>query len=313
MRLHWIAPVATGLVFLGVLVASVGAEQSALPSGNLVKNPGAEASPGVASTAAVQGFAPAGWETARIPESTSDDDAFVAARYGTHGYFPPKEVSAKIGGGKNFFYGGYPPKTSTATQTIDVTGAGAEIDAGDVKACLSGYIGGTRNWAQYTMRIELQLLAEDESALGRLSIGPVTPAQRNNEITLVRRAAEKPVPKGTRSLRVVMIANSPGTGPIYAYADNVSAALTKGSCDPVLTVKCAGKALVATVAPSTVAPIRRVALAVTGGKTKRATDSRAPYSSRFTMDGLAGKLTITATVSQKDGATITLTSKSRRC
>ncbi len=71
------------------------------------------------------------------------------------------------------------------------------------------------------------------------------------------------------------------------------------------------KVLVATVTPSTVAATQRVQFAVKGGKkTKRATSKS---TSRFTMNGLTGKLTVTAKVSQKGGGTITLTKKSRHC
>lgn len=74
------------------------------------------------------------------------------------------------------------------------------------------------------------------------------------------------------------------------------------------------KALVAEVAPSTVARTQRVRFAVKGGsRTKQAADGKAPFSGRFTMDGLSGGLTVTATVSQAGSGPIVLTKKSRRC
>jgi hypothetical protein len=161
-------------------------------------------------------------------------------------------------------------------------------------------------------------LGEGDARLGQLRIGPVTRGQRRSQTTLLRRAAEKRVPAGTLQLRVVLRAqagldSANNLGPNSGSADNISVALVAkgGSCDPVLAVKCVKKALVATVTPSAVAPTQRVRFAVKGGKkTKTAT---AKSTSRFTMNGLTGKLSVTAAVAQKGGSSITLVKKSRRC
>ncbi len=315
MGARLIAVVATsGLVLLGVLVGSVEAGQTVLPTGNLVKNPGGEVPFG--GDHYVRNVAPAAWQQEEVEDSDGRVGRGVqVVRYNkneANGALGAAR-SASIGGGKNYFSGGYPSRISTAYQVLDVSGAAAEIDGGGVKACLSAYLGGTRN-APVTARVDLQFLSEDESALGQLRIGPVTRGQRKDEYALLRRAAERPLPASTRMLRVSFTAESGGGPTNLGFADNISVALVRGgTCDPVLTVKCVKKALVTTVTPSTVAPTQRVRFAVKGGKTKQAQDGRAPHTSRFTMDGLKGKLTVTATVSQKGGGTITLVKKSRRC
>ena len=303
----------------GLVVVALGsASETVIPAGNLVKSPGVEAQPATASTSEQAAtYAPRGWERASVRgpgEPETPNSGFVVARYGTHGYFPSSAVGRAIGGGRNFLFGGYPHRSATATQTLDVSRSATEIDAGGVKACLSGYLGGTRNWSDYTIRVDVTFLNEGEAARGGVRIGPVFPAQRKNETTMLRRAAERVVPAGTRALRVVVTANSSAGSPIYAYADNISVALTKGSCEPVLAVRCAGGALVATVTPSAIARTQRVSYTVRGAKgSKKATAARAPYSARVPMTGLTGRLTVTAVVTQAGSGSIVLTKKSRRC
>jgi hypothetical protein len=184
--------------------------------------------------------------------------------------------------------------------------------------CLSAYLGGGLEGAAGTnasARVDLEFLGEGDAARGRLAIGPVTKGHRKGAATLLRRASERQVPAGTRMLRVVLAlaADYPSNS---AMADNISVALVKkgGSCDPVLSVKCAKKALVATVTPSAVAAPKLVRFAVKGGtRTKQAVSKRAPYTVRFTMDGLTGRLAVTAAVTQAGFGNIVLGKTSKRC
>jgi hypothetical protein len=310
MQKRWIvATVLAGLVVVG----SVSAVPAAVPGGNLVKNPGGDAGPSQTNIANVGApkFIPPSWEWTTVPEK---DAGFVAARYGSHPYFPSKAVGAAIGGGKNFLWAGYPLQRSTATQTIDVADAASEIDGGGVKVCLSAYLGSLRKNPDSSIQLDLELLGAEGARLAQLRLQPVR-GKTLAETTLVRRAAERVVPSGTRQLRVVLTGQRPVSGgAIYGYADNVSVGLTTGACDPVLAVRCTGGALVATVTPGGVARTQRVRFAVQGGKgSKQANDGRAPYSARFTMAGLTGRLTVTATVTQTGTGPLTLTKKSGRC
>jgi hypothetical protein len=298
---------AAGLVLVGVLAGSVGAQGSALPVGNLVKNPGGEVPLG--GDFWTRNIEPAVW--VQVTDEDERGKGVQVVRYGKDSRLLDASLSAAIGGGRNFFSGGYPSRIATAYQMLDVSGAAPEIDAGGVKSCLSAYLGGSKN-SPTTARVDLQFLGEDGSVLGALRIGPVTRGQRLDAGTLLRRASEKGVPANTRQLKVSFTAESGGGPSNVGYADNISVAVIKGgACDPMLAVKCVKKALVATVKSSSVAPTQRVRFAVKGGKkTKRAT---AKATSRFTMDGLTGKLTVTAAVSQKGGGTVVLNKKSRRC
>lgn len=309
MRLRSLALVAC----VAGLAALAAVAYAALPQGNLVQNPGGEAGPGqtnIGNVGAVN-FIPPGWEWSTVPEKEA---GFVAAQYGAHPYYPSKAVSAQIGGGKNFLWAGYPLQRSVASQAIDVSSAAAEIDAGGVKACVSGYLGSLKRNPDSSIQLALELLSEDGAKLAQVAV-PAVRGATLAETTLLRRAAQRTAPRGTRQLRVVLTAQRPVSGgAIYGYADNVSVGLTSGSCEPVLTVKCVKKALVAEVTPSSVAKTQRVRFAVKGGaRTKQASDARAPYTARFTMDGLTGRLAVTAVVQQAGSGPVTLTKKSRRC
>src|SRR2546421_3184532 len=110
-------PLAGG--FAAALIAAASAN-AAVPGGNLLTNPGAEAGPGSPDSSQV--MAPPGWTV----EST-----FTAVQYGAPAFLTAAD-SAALGGGANFFAGGPNAATSAATQTVDVSGAGPEIDAGKV-------------------------------------------------------------------------------------------------------------------------------------------------------------------------------------
>ena len=101
-----------------------------MPSGNLLVNPGAEAGPGAPDSS--QQLPLPGWTV----EST-----FTAVQYGAPAFLTVADSTA-LGGGVNFFAGGPGGALSAATQVVDLSGAAAEIDAGQVTATLSALLGG---------------------------------------------------------------------------------------------------------------------------------------------------------------------------
>src|SRR5438067_1888950 len=119
----------------GALVALVFAQagEAALPQGNLIQNPGAEAGAGAANSS----------DTPPVP-SWATTSTFTAVQYVQNGNsdFPDMAASARIGGGANFFAGGPDSPVSTATQVVDVSGGAADIDAGRAQATLAGDLGG---------------------------------------------------------------------------------------------------------------------------------------------------------------------------
>ena len=107
-----------------------------VPAGNLLRNPGAEAD--AASTDDQTISSPSGWLTSR-----GSGRSFTAVAYGSPN-FPSTSVAAAIGGERNFFAGGPNAASTSAGQFVDLSSAGADIDAGRVTATLSADLAVTR-------------------------------------------------------------------------------------------------------------------------------------------------------------------------
>jgi uncharacterized repeat protein (TIGR01451 family) len=186
-----------------------------VPAGNLLTNSDAEAGEG--STVLPEGSVVAipGWQT------TSN---FTVIKYGVGG-FPSADAGAEISGGANFFGGGPANAESSASQTIDLAGSSGEIDTGAVKATLAAHMGGYLTQGDKGPVDAVFLGAADEE-LGRLTLAPVFPPERKSETRLIKREAAGDVPKGTRSVRVVMTAQRQTGSSNDTYFDNLSFTLT---------------------------------------------------------------------------------------
>jgi hypothetical protein len=214
-------------ILLIVLAASPAG--AVLPTGNLVSNPGAEADVGSTDTSCGGDLDVTGWD----PET----ETFSAIQYGTGG-FPSTAESAEIGGGANLFTGGCPTSNvSTAEQTAAVPGAAPEIDAGQVSATLTAYLGGFSGQDDQAM-VEAFFLGSGGADLGSagadVAIGPVTAVDRANVTDMLLRTATGSVPAGTRSIltRITMTRFSGSAND--GYADNVSLTLGTALPAPVL-------------------------------------------------------------------------------
>jgi hypothetical protein len=192
-----------------LLVAPAGAT---VPGGNLVVNPGADAGPGATDASSI--VAPPGWAV----EST-----FTAMAYGTTD-FPTTADAARLGGGANFFAGGPGGATSAATQTIDVSVAAPEIDAGKVDATLGALLGG---WSSQTdhATVTATFLSAAGGSLGAVSLPTVTPTDRASQTTLLPRSASAAVPSGARAISVRIDAIRGEGSYNDGYIDNVSLVL----------------------------------------------------------------------------------------
>ena len=284
------------------------ARSSALPSGNLVQNPGAEAD--VAANNASKIVTPTGWSTT---------GSFTSVQYDTPD-FHLNGVSATIGGGKNFFAGGPNAALSTATQTIDVSGATTEIDAGGVQAKLSAFLGGYASQPDLPT-MDAVFLDATGIQLGTARLGPVTAADRQSKTTLLSRSGAAAVPKGTRTIKVVLTATRGDGSYDDGYFDNISLELVASppppppppppaALKPTLAVACSGKTLVATVRPGSLAGIKSVAFLVNGIGVS--IDKKAPFKARISTAGLPKRLKVTARVFAA-GKTIVLTKAVGRC
>jgi hypothetical protein len=212
--------VAAALVLLGAPA------QASVPTGNLLQNPGAEAGPGAPDSS-----------TIITPPSWTATGEFTAVKYGTSG-FPTTAVSAQIAGGANFFAGGNVP-ASTGEQLVDVSAAQPEIDTRAVSAALGADIGGFASQSD-NARVTATFLAANGVTLGTLEIGPVTPADRGNQTTLLPRSTSGAVPPCTRSIKLVVTSTGEEGSYNDGYADNVGLSLAASgsgvgaaSCPPV--------------------------------------------------------------------------------
>jgi hypothetical protein len=217
------------------------AHAATLPTGNLIANAGAEDSGATDRTSTV---APAAWTTT---------GAFTSVSYVAIGM--PASVQAQDGGGIYLFAGGDTMSNTGAEQSIDVSSYASEIDAGGVSADLSGWLGGYSDETD-AMTITAVMVDASGQTLGSLVIGPVTPAERDDQTTLLSQNATGAVLPGTRTIVLVMSA-AWGTGYYNdAYADNLSLTLAASSGGPPPT----------TVATCTVPTVRGLQVTAAAAK-----------------------------------------------
>ena len=101
-------------------------------SANLIANSGAEAGPGGDGTGVI---VPPGW-------TTSGNFTVVDYVLGGPLEFPGLASPGPLDRGANFFSGGPPNASSSAWQTMSLTGYAGEIDHGTVIYVLTGWLGG---------------------------------------------------------------------------------------------------------------------------------------------------------------------------
>jgi hypothetical protein len=202
---------------LAIAVAAPPASaQAAIPNGNLLANPGAEASTGTGDPNVA--MPPSGWTTSA---------GFTAARYGTAD-FPSTAQAAQLHAGLNFFAGGANVAQSTAAQTIDVSSAATEIDAPKARATLTALLGGKGSEGD-NAKVVARMLGSGGATLGSITLGPVSSADRDGLTSLMSRTKTVNVPAGTRRIVVTITAQrSQGTFN-DGYADNVSLTLAGNS------------------------------------------------------------------------------------
>jgi len=298
---------AAALLFVAlVLATSASGGSRAVPVGNLVVNGNAEDGPGATGDRLNTVVSPPGW-------TTSGPFTVIAYDGGpdANGDFPLPDFATKIGGGKNFFAGGNSSEDTSASQTIDLSSAAAEIDAGNVKAGLSAYLGA--NWTQPNyMTLDAQLLDGSGAQIADMHLdGPTNTSDADLlDSPLVPLSTAVTLPKGTRSARIVLTSHDVDGGWNSGYADNVSFRLTgpqppspKPKAKPALSVHCSSTKVTATV---TAAGVSSVAFSV--GKL-HSTDRRAPFSAAFPKHGLARHASVTARVTLTAGGSLALSKK----
>ena len=206
----------------GLVLASTGATARAtVPSGDLIVNGGAEVGTGSSDSATTAPAPIPGWtSTTNFTEHTYDPAGSTN--------FPDTNASAAIAGGIQFFAGGPANGTGnsveTATQAVDVSMGGAEIDAGGVVATLSADLGGFASQEDQA-EVTATFLGAAGQQVGELTIGPVTAEDRSDTTELLARTGSIKVPHGTRAIRVTMTATKFAGAYNDAYLDNISLSL----------------------------------------------------------------------------------------
>ena len=186
----------------------------ALLDGNLLENGGFE---GPTPSGKLQPAGVPGWNLG---------GGFTWLRYGapSHAYAPDAIGSPRFGtGGARMFWGGASTATggiTSATQTADVSAQAAAIDQGRAVMSFSAYLGGSLFYPD-TMEAKAEYLDAAGDARGFLTLGPVTPGDRHNVTTLLRRAGRAPLPAGTRRIRVTLTSVDADKAYSSALADNV--------------------------------------------------------------------------------------------
>jgi hypothetical protein len=299
-----IAVQALAAAIIGALLAAgpLAARSSTLPAGNLVQNPGGEADVGAKDSNTT--VTPQGWTTT---------GTFSAVQYGAPDFLTTA-FAAQIGGGANFMSGGKNAPLSTATQTIDVSAAATDIDAGGVQAKLSAYLGGYTSQKDAAM-VDAAFLSATDAQLGSVRVGPVTPADRQSKTSLVLRSATAEVPKGTTKIKVVLTSTRADGTYNDGYMDNISLELAAATPPPppaagkpTLSATCTGKTLVATLRPAAGTKVTSVTFLVNGKAVL--VDAKAPFTLRLKTTGHAKQVKVGARV--RAAGKVTLVTKTFR-
>ncbi|MFA6900249.1 MAG: hypothetical protein WC256_08590 [Desulfurivibrionaceae bacterium] len=130
--------------------------------------------------------------------------------------------------GANFFTGNENISQASAYQEIDLSFAATEIDAGTATYDFSGWLGGYSAQGDNTV-LALTFYSGTGQALGATSLGPVTPADRQNTTGLLQRSTTGAPPVGTRSAQVTMTMTRVSGSYNDGYADNIELVLTSSS------------------------------------------------------------------------------------
>ena len=184
---------------------------------NLIKNPGAEASPGSVdgSVVKVKNWRPTG--------------DFTAVKYGKPNtpYLVRSNPPIK-GSGKNFFAGGPKNALSSAVQIINIASLAKTVDSESVIFRLSGFFGGWQ-WQNDNAVLTAEFRNAAKQSISQVSIGGVQAAERKNITSLIFRKFKDVIPKGTRSIKLILTMMR--TDGVYndGYAENLSLVLTKKS------------------------------------------------------------------------------------
>jgi hypothetical protein len=204
---------------LAAIVAALAAASAvaAVPSGNLLANPEAEAPPSLDARGIFGG--PQGWNAAVTPVG-AEQGPFDSCYGGADGETEALEssVGAAIGGGARYFFAGY-DELVTLEQEIPVT-----AEAGGRTLLIGGDFGG---WESQEDHATLEARFFDAGGTietgAPLTTPPVSAADRDYATELLPRQASGVVPGGTAQVRFVLSQTREEGLANDGYADNLFA------------------------------------------------------------------------------------------
>lgn len=210
--------VLAALAALLVPVALPAAPAQKTLSGNLVKNPGAEAGPATPDSA----------QAALPVPSWTVTGGFHAVQYAGYRWAPAAADKTK-GSGAKFFVGCFaaPGETvnrGTATQTISIARFAKAIDTGGVQLRLSVELGGYDGTENMATAAAVFLDAGGKRIGKAIGLKGPTYLQRQGVTRVEPRTKTGAVPAGARSVQVTLTGSRTGSGPC-GFVDNVSAVL----------------------------------------------------------------------------------------
>jgi uncharacterized protein (TIGR03437 family) len=192
---------------------------------NLILNGGAESGPAVQNATDAKVSSVPNWTTAA---------GFSVGAYGG-GNFPAVNDYGPVNRGSKFFYGGPGQQRSTAVQTVDLTAAATDIDAGRVKFNFSGYLGLISGSLDTLYLTSLKAEFQDAAGATLLTATASAPSEADVNIPsgLLLRTATGFLPVNVRKARITIDLYNGDSGYNNHAADNLSLILTT---DPMLGV-----------------------------------------------------------------------------
>jgi hypothetical protein len=192
-------------------------------SGNLIMNGDAE------SALCSQ----SGFEETTSPGWTITSGGPNAVCFTNTGGFPDSTAPGAQPG--NAYFTGGTRGNSSLSQSVDVSGAAAAIDAGTATYNLSGWLGGFGSQND-NVALAATFLNSSGGSVGTSQIGPVTNTDRGNVTEFLQRTATGSLPGGTRSIKLDLNFTWTVGQTTDGYADNLSLTISPSISSPTLTV-----------------------------------------------------------------------------
>lgn len=150
-------------------------------------------------------------------------DLFTAAEYGPNWVLPTQQGPADRGA--NLFVGGS-VAYAAGYQVLDLAGIPADaLATGSLGYSFTGWLGGWLTQGD-NVKVTAQFFDAASALLGSATLGPTTPADRNNDTGLTFFAVGGSVPANTQSITLVMEMTRLSGSDNDGYADNLSFTLS---------------------------------------------------------------------------------------